>query len=82
MPSNSARGPLATFTVWPTSRDVEVFFGTATPADASLRCMILLNSARVRGDGVLLSGPTNPVTPGVLRTTAQLRSFISMRTST
>ena len=76
-PSNSASGPETTFTDCPTSRLDEVFFG----ASRLVRFMILLYSSRVSGAG-LPSAPTNPVTPGVLRTAAQLRSSSSMRTST
>ena len=75
MPSNSASGPAVTLTAMPSVNSVNDFgFAPTTP----VRWM-RLTSSRDSATG-LACEPTNPVTPGVLRTTYQLSSSSSICT--
>src|SRR5204863_3811990 len=75
-----ANGPSITVTDSPTENSTAVrvtsalaIFSSGSGASSEA------TSARLSGDG-LLDRPTNPVTPGVLRTTAQDSSVRSIRT--
>jgi len=79
-PCVSSQAPAMTTTVSPGSKSTRTFGFGALVTTPPLMPSGLISSA-VSGTG-LLPGPTNPVTPRVLRTTYQVSSFMIMLTRT